>query len=123
MLKIQTNKYGQIHDSDLTDREWGRIQPLLPPPASTGRKREDDRMTLNGIIYFLSTAIRWNDMPKYYPSGVTCWRRLKDWDRQGVWKKIQEELLAEMYDRGMLNLKNGYLDSSFAETKKGAKSM
>ena len=118
-LQIKTNKRGQIHDSDLTDKEWEKIKPLLPPPKKTGRKRSNDRETINGIIYVLSTGIRWNDMPKYYPSGVTCWRRLRDWEEEGAWKKIQELVLEELYKRGKLNLTNAYLDSSFAETKKG----
>ena len=118
-LQIRVNKQGQIHDSDLTNKEWEKIQPLLPPPKKTGRKRSNDRETINGIIYVLSTGIRWNDMPKYYPSGVTCWRRLQNWEELGIWEKMQEVLLQEMYDRGKLNLTNAYLDSSFAETKKG----
>ena len=118
-LTLRKNKYGQIHSSDLTDKEWEHIKGYLPFPAHTGRPRTNDREVLNGIFYFLSTAIRWNDMPKYYPSGPTCWRRLKEYDELGVWDDILSDLQYKALDLGKLNLNSGYLDSSLAESKKG----
>jgi len=118
-LVIPKNKYGQIHASDLTDNEWKAIYQYLPFPAKTGRPRVDDREVLNGILYFLSTAIRWEDMPKYYPSGTTCWRRLKEYEELGIWDDILRDLQHKALELGKLNLNSGYLDSSLAESKKG----
>lgn len=117
---IEKNKYGQIHPSDLTDKEWELVKGYLPFPAKTGRPRADNREVLNGILYFLSTAIRWEDMPRYYPSGVTCWRRLKEYEQLGVWEDILHDLQGKALELGKLNLNSGYLDSSLAESKKGA---
>lgn len=116
---LQKNKYGQVHESDLRDDEWEAIKGYLPYPAKTGRPRVNDRHALNGILYFLSTAIRWNDMPKYYPSGTVCWNRLKEYDELGIWIDILGDLQRLALDMGKLNMNNGYLDGSLAESKKG----
>jgi len=60
-------------------------------------------------------------MPKYYPPGVTCWRRIKEYDELGVWDDIIRDLQHKVLDLGKLNLVNGYIDGSLAESKKGAK--
>lgn len=117
--KLPKNKYGQVHDSDLTDTEWNFIKEYLPFPNEIGRKRVDDRHVLNGILYFLSTAIRWNDLPKYYPSDSVCFSRLKEYSEMGIWEDILTDLQRKALNLGKLNLKNGYLDSSFAPSKKG----
>ncbi len=63
---------------ELTDEPWAWIEPLLPPKARTGRPRADDRKTLNGILYVLTTGCRWMDRPKAYGSYQTAWRRRKE---------------------------------------------
>jgi non-specific serine/threonine protein kinase len=73
---------------DLTDDEWARIQPLLPPPRGQGRPRAEERRTLNGIRYVLDTRCRWRDLPARYGSPATCWRRWKQWQADGTWERI-----------------------------------
>jgi transposase len=64
---------------------WARIQPLLPVvPRRTdhpGRKRLEDRKVLSGILFMLYTGISWEHLPQElgFGSGMTCWRRLRDW--------------------------------------------
>ena len=62
---------------ELTDEQWERIRPLLPPPARTGRPRADDRKVLNGILYVLRTGCAWKGTPRKHRSHVTAWPRLK----------------------------------------------
>ncbi|OFV67474.1 MAG: transposase [Candidatus Syntrophoarchaeum caldarius] len=76
---------------ELTEKEWELIEPLLPPPAPTGRPRADDKKTLNAILYVLTTGCRWMDMPGEYGSYVTTWRRLKRWEEEGVWDIILQD--------------------------------
>jgi transposase len=69
---------------------WRAIQPLLPalPPRYGGRPRVDDRAALAGIVYQLRTGVPWRLLPTRQlacGSPVTCWRRLRDWQRAGVW--------------------------------------
>ena len=69
---------------------WMIIDPLLPPELPKlkgGRPRAPNRETLVGIIYVLKSGILWGMLPKGldFGSGVTCWRRLRDWQKAGVW--------------------------------------
>lgn len=81
---LPKNEYGQVHESDIRDDEWEAIKGYMPFPAKTGRPRTNDRHVINGIMYILSTGIRWNDMPKYYPSDSVCWSRLKEYEELGI---------------------------------------
>ena len=72
--------------------------PLLPQvkrnPRYPGRPRLDDRKVLNGILFVLYTGIRWEFLPQELGngSGMTCWRRLRDWNEAGVWQRLHELL-------------------------------
>jgi transposase len=68
----------------LTDQQWALIEPLLPPPARTGRPRANDRRTIEGIVYILITGCHWQDLPTEYGAPTTVWRRLKRWGEEGV---------------------------------------
>jgi transposase len=83
----------------LPDELWQTIQPLLPrhkaKPGKRGRPPVDDRACLTGIVFVLKTGLPWEDLPLEMGcgSGVTCWRRLRYWQRRGVWKKLLHALL------------------------------
>jgi transposase len=104
---------------ELSDELWGFIEPLLPPKAETGRPRADDRKTINGILYVLVTGCRWMDMPVRYGSYKTAWRRLKDWNREGVWASILEALMAEGYALCKLSPEAVAVDSTTIKARKG----
>jgi transposase len=75
-------------DTLVPDQLWQAIQPLLPtpPPRSGGRPRIDDRAALVGIVYQLRTGVPWRLLPTGQlgcGSPITCWRRLRDWQRAG----------------------------------------
>lgn len=115
----QKQKFRRLR-SELTDAEWYFIKQFLPPHKDRGRPRADDRKTLNGILYVLSTGCRWEDLsPERYGSHVTCWRRFRIWQKNGYWERIAVNLLRELDRKGKLNLRNSYLDSSVRESKKG----
>lgn len=109
-----------MRDTDLTDRQWALIEPLLPREHRLGRPRVDDRRTINGILWVLRTGARWKDLPPEYGSPVTCWRRLKTWQARGGWTRILRVLLGQLHKRGRLKLTHSYLDGSFAPAKRGA---
>jgi transposase len=80
---------------EVSDELWVRIEPLLPVRARRarwpGRLPLDDRACLNGILFVLLTGISWVDLPQQfgYGSGMTCWRRLRDWTQAGVWDQLE----------------------------------
>lgn len=95
---------------EIEDGLWARIEPLLTVAQRRfdhpGRKRLDDRRVLCGILFVLYTGIAWRFLPRElgFGSGITCWRRLRDWNDAGVWQRLHEVLLAELRGAGMLDL-------------------
>lgn len=108
-----------MRDTDLSAKGWKLIQALLPRQRRRGRRRADDRRTINGILFVLRTGCRWKDMPREYGASSTCWRRLVVWQREGVWTRVLRVLLGQLGKRGRLKLSHGILDASFAPAKKG----
>jgi len=85
----------------LPDGLWAIIEPLLPAEPSRpkgGRPRVANRQTLTGILFVLRTGCPWEYLPQELGcgSGMTCWRRLRDWHTAGVWEKIWRALLDEL---------------------------
>jgi transposase len=80
-----------------------------------------DRQVLDGILFVLHTGIAWGDLPKQlgYGSGVTCWRRLRDWQAAGVWERLHETVLAELRAAGRLDLTVAAVDGSHVRALKG----
>lgn len=79
--------------TDLSDQEWEIIKPLVPPAKPGGRPRETDmRAVLNGIFYQLKTGCQWHLLPHDFPPSSTVYAYYRDWQRQGVWEKINHIL-------------------------------
>jgi len=100
----------------LDDELWRLIEPLLPVRKRRfrhpGRKRIDDRRTLAGILFVLRTGIAWQQLPQEleYGSGMTCWRRLKEWQQAGVFQALHERLLSQLRAAGRLDLSTAVCD-------------
>lgn len=107
----------------LTDAQWTHIAPLLPRPRRQplgGRPRADNRACFEGILWVLRTGARWRDLPAHYPSPVTCWRRLGEWERADVWLRLWRGFLKTLNARKQLDWSEAFLDATFAPAKKGA---
>ncbi|HEY5314700.1 MAG TPA: transposase [Pirellulales bacterium] len=80
----------------ISDRLWSLVKPLFDEKrtASAGRPRANDREVLSGIVYVLRADIPWNRLPRRLGlgSGMTCLRRLRQWQDQGRWLKIERLL-------------------------------
>jgi transposase len=107
----------------ITDELWEFIESLLPPEAKEGRPRADYRQTIDGILYVLKTGIPWNDLPKEYGDDVTAWRRLKEWEERGVWKRIMDTLVAKGYSMGIVDMDSLSIDSDTIPAKKRESSL
>lgn len=85
----------------VSDEAWERISVLIPERTrrrrNPGRKPLDDRAVLNGILVVLGRRIGFEKLPQEleYGSGMTCWRRLRDWQRAGIWPQIAKVLKEE----------------------------
>ena len=109
----------------VTDALWSAIAPLLPPepPKSKGgRPRCDDRCALAGIVFVLCSGTAWEMLPRQFGcSGMTCWRRLRDWQAAGVWARLHRVLLEQLNDAGALDWSRAALDSASVPAKRGAR--
>jgi len=103
----------------MSDELWGFIEPLLPPHSKEGKPRADDRRTVDAILFVLKTGIPWNDLPKEHGDDVTAWRRLKEWEERGVWKRIMDALVAKGYSMEIVGMDSLSIDSDTIPAKKG----
>lgn len=109
-------------EQELLDRMWERVAPLLPPrppQPKGGRPWADDKACFAGIVYVLRNGVRWNDLPRCFPSDTTCWRRQDAWTRAGVWDAVHRVILEELAAAGLLDTSEVYADATFAEDRKG----
>jgi transposase len=115
----------------LPDELWNEIEPLLPPPPPAspkgGRPPVDNRSALRGIIFVNRTGIPWQMLPSevFGASGSSCWRRLRDWTRMGVWPELHRRLLDRLGKAGGIDLEHVDLehvvvDSQSVRALKGA---
>jgi len=111
------------------DRLWELIEPLLPMPVPKprgGRPRLSDRACLTGIVFVLRSGIAWQMLPKALGcgSGMSCWRRLRDWQHAGVWDLIHFALLNWLSRESQIDWSCAVIDSCsiravFGDSKQG----
>jgi transposase len=109
----------------LSERLWVRVAPLLPVVerrlCNPGRRRIDDRRCVEGILFVLFSGLPWDAVPAELDvSGVTCWRRLQEWQQAGVWERLLELLLVELEQAGLVDEQRYIVDASIVPAKKGA---
>ncbi len=110
----------------VTDKLWEVIDPLLPeepPKPKGGRPRIDDRAALTGILFVLKSGIPWEMLPQEMGcgSGMTCWRRLKEWNEAGVWERLHRRLLDRLGEADQIEWERASLDSASVAAPGGAK--
>jgi len=101
----------------LSDGLWEVIGPVLPAERAKpkgGRPRLADRACLTGILYVLRTGIPWEYLPQEMGcgSGMSCWRRLRDWQKAGVWDKIHQVLLDRLGQANRIDWSRAVLDAA-----------
>jgi transposase len=111
----------------LDDELWKLIEPLIPKKKRRfrypGQKPVTDRAVLTGILFVLKTGIGWEHLPKEMGcgSGMTCWRRLRDWQKAGVWDKIHHILLNKLRKADKIDFSRAVVDSASVRAILGGK--
>ncbi|BEU50495.1 IS5 family transposase (plasmid) [Ralstonia pseudosolanacearum] len=108
----------------ISNELWKALQPLLPvvePSTKGGRPRVDDRAALNGILFVLHTGIPWEDLPKElgFGSGMTCWRRLREWQANGVWERLHLALLKRLREHDQIDWSRASVDGATVASPPG----
>src|SRR5215208_6284050 len=109
----------------VSDELWSVVEPLLPRPGpkkKAGRPRVPDRACLAGIVFVLKTGIPWEYLPQElgWGSGMTCWRRLRDWQAAGVWDRLPRGLLDRLGAADRLEWSRASADAARVPAKGGA---
>ena len=104
---------------------WDTIAPLLPPPRPRpkgGRRPIANRAALTGILFVLRSGLPWEMLPAEMGCGcgMSCWRRLRDWQEAGVWARLHQVLLERLHAAGEIDWSRASLDSASVPAKKGA---
>src|SRR5687768_12767331 len=108
----------------VSDELWAIVEPLIPPEPPKpkgGRPRVPDRAALTGILFVLKTGIPWEYLPMEMGcgSGMTCWRRLRDWTKAEVWHRLHTLLLDRLGEADRIDWSRASLDSGSLRAKKG----
>ncbi len=96
---------------ELTETEWARLQPLLPP-RKAGKPRQDDRRILNGILWKLATGVPWRDLPERYGPWQTVYTRFRRWTTAGVWDRLLAAVQRQADAVGELDWERHFVDGT-----------
>ena len=82
-----------------------------------------DEAALNGILFVLQTGIPWEDLPQAlgYGSGMTCWRRLRNWNANGVWQRLHQAMLVRLREHDQIDWSRACIDGSSVPSPRGAR--
>jgi len=98
---------------DLTDTQWARLAPLLPPEKpETGRPADPHRPIVNGILWLKRTGAPWRDIPTVYGNWSTIASRFYRWCKKGIWQRIWDCLLQAADTDGQLDWETHYVDGT-----------
>jgi transposase len=104
---------GDVKRYALTDAQWRRLEPLLPPERPrTGRPNHDHRTILNGILWVLRTGAPWRDLPERYGPVGTVSSRFYRWRQSGLWQRVLEALQVQADAAGLLDWDLHFVDAS-----------
>lgn len=100
----------------LDDDLWRMIEPLIPAKPrrkkNAGRLPLGPRPCLEGILFVLKTGIQWEFLPAQFGCcGMTCWRRLRDWQSAGVWDAVHQLLLSRLNAADQIDWSRAVIDS------------
>ena len=102
-----------MHRGDLTNDEWQRLEPLLPPQKpTTGRPAADHRRIINGMLWIARTGAPWRDLPERYGAVGTVSSRFYRWRQAGIWDRILAALQQQADAAGQLDWTMHFVDGT-----------
>src|SRR6185295_18182738 len=112
---------GEMRRLDVTDAQWQRLEPLLPPEKPrTGRPNHDHRRVVSGMLWIHRTGAPWRDLPERYGPVGTVSSRFYRWCRAGVWDRLLCALQAEADARGEIDWDLHFVDATIVRAHQHA---
>jgi transposase len=110
-----------MNRGDLTNEQWERLQPLLPPQKPhIGRPAHDHRIILNGILWILRTGAPWRDLPERYGPWRTVASRFYRWRRAGLFQRLLATVQQQAEAAGRLDWTIHFVDSTIIRAHRHA---
>ena len=107
--------------NDLTEAQWRRLEPLLPPERPrTGRPNHSHRTILNGILWVLRTGAPWRDLPERYGAVGTVSSRFYRWCAAGIWDQMLAALQSQAEERGEVDWSLHFVDGTIVRAHQHA---
>ena len=110
----------------VSDELWAFIEPHIPVrkrrTRNPGRKALPDRAVFTGILFVLISGVPWEMLPQEMGcgSGMTCWRRLRDWKKAGAWDTIHRVALDKLRQADAIDFGKALVDSGTVRAFGGA---
>ena len=119
---MSADGYLFLHEpGDLSELEWARLVPLLPPQKPrVGRPAEDHRRVVNGILWILRTGAPWRDLPRRYGKWTTVASRFYRWRAAGVWDRALSRLQEQTEAEGQVDWSKQYVDATIVRAHQHA---
>ena len=106
---------------ELTDAQWAKLAPLLPPQRPRmGRPPKDHRLIVEAIVWLDRTGAPWRDLPSQFGPWETVASRFYRWRRQGIWDRVLAALQADTDTRGELDWLLHFVDGSLVRAHQHA---
>jgi transposase len=94
-MRVTMNR--QAYPSDLTDKQWELLDPLIPQPSLEGRPPiYEQREIVNAILYVLRSGCPWRLVPHDLPAWGTVYWYFRRWRDGGVWDQVLAALRMEV---------------------------
>ena len=118
---VRFSKRGRLNREELTDEQWARLAPLLPPQRPrTGRPARDHRTVIGAILWVLRTGAPWRDLPERFGPWGTAYSRFRRWAATGVWQLVLDSLQRDAEARGELDRTTHYVDGTTVRAHQSA---
>jgi putative transposase len=97
---MSINQPRKAYPTDLNDKQWSVISPLMPKPAKTGRPRKHCfREILNAIFYVSKNGCLWRALPHDFPPWRSVYHYFRKWRIDGTWERLNKALREELREK------------------------
>ena len=105
---------------EMTDKQFGEIEELLPARGKRGGRWNDHRVTLNGIFWWLHTGAQWREVPVRYGKWQSIYDRYNFGRADGTLDRILERLHLRLNEEGRLDLELWSVDATSIRASRAA---